>query len=85
MTCKELISVLSKPWLCVKDIQKVAQCGRDKASYIRDIITTNLTNNKTLLPCGQTKYIPTKSLIDYLNIDIEYIYDMAEKEKSLSL
>lgn len=85
MTCKELISILSKPWVYVKDIQKIAKCGRDKASYIRDIIIKDLNKSNILLPCGQTKYIPTKSLVDYLHLDIDYIYAMAEKEKKLSL
>lgn len=83
MTSLEMISILSKPWLNVKDIQKIAQCGRDKASYIRDIIINNLTKDKFLLPCGQTKYIPTNSLVDYLNINVDYIYNMASKEKNL--
>jgi len=37
------------------------------------------------LPRGRTIVVPTKRVLDYLQLDIDYITEMAEKEKILNL
>lgn len=83
MTNSELFSILSKPWANIQDIKKIASCGRDKASYIRYCIENEITKENKKLPITKTKYVPMQNLINYLNLDINYIYEMAEKEKKL--
>lgn len=77
----EIVNVLSKPWADVHDIMKLSFCGRDKASYIRDDIREKILNSGKLLPICKTKYVPMNSVIEYLNLNIDYIYSMAQKEK----
>lgn len=85
MSNSEMISILSKPWASVQDIRKIALCGRDKATYIRCNIESELAKKNKKLPSAKTKYIPMKCLIEYLNIDIKYIYEMAKLENNLKL
>lgn len=83
MSSLEVINVLSKPWADVNDIKKLANCGRDKASLIRDDIRNNIVKEVKLLPICKSKLIPMERLVKYLNLNIDYIYSMAEKEKKL--
>lgn len=83
MSSLEIINVLSKPWADVNDIKKIANCGRDKASLIRDDIRNNIVKEGNLLPICKSKLIPMERLVKYLNLNIDYIYSMAEKEKKL--
>lgn len=77
------IKLLSKPWVNIKDIELIVGCGRDKASNIRDEIIKILECNGKKLPRGRNILIPTKNLIEYLCLDIEYFYNMACLESKL--
>ena len=83
MTCLEMTGILSKQWANVNDIKKIACCGRDNASFIRDSIYNEIIKNGMNLPISREKIVPMNNVIKYLNIDIDYIYSMAEKEKNL--
>ncbi len=83
MTSIEMTKILSKPWASVTDIRKIANCGRDKASIIRDDICNDILTNGKKLPICKQKIVPMDKVIDYLNINVEYIYSMAKKEKTL--
>lgn len=83
MTSKVIISIISKPWANVNDIKVLASCGRDKASKIRNDIITDITSKGKYLPVSKSKIVPMSSVIDYLNLDLKYIYSMAENEKRL--
>ena len=85
MTNFELLEILSKPWADIHDISKLAYCGRDKATSIRIAITNDLEKQNKKLPNTKTKYVPMRNVIEYLNLDIDYIYQMANKEKLLKL
>lgn len=67
----------------IKDISKLAYCGRDKATSIRIAITNDLKKQNKKMPSTKTKYVPMRNVIEYLDLDIDYIYKMANKEKSL--
>lgn len=83
MSNLEMISILSKQWADIQDIKKIARCGRDKASNIRDNIRNNIIQNGMHLPDTKTKFVPMKYVIDYFSLDIDYISKLAEKEKML--
>lgn len=78
-----IISILSKQWANVNDIKTIACCGRDTATNIREDIRNNIIKKGMHLPDTKTKFVPMKSVIEYFNIDLEYIYKMAEQEKKL--
>lgn len=83
MTNIELFAVLSKQWASVKDIKLIASCGRDNASAIRKFITNEILLSGKHLPTSKEKIVPMESIIKYLNLDIEYISLMAQKEKAI--
>ena len=83
MTSKELFSIASKQWANVNDIKLLASCGRDKASKIRNDIIQDLTTKGKYLPISKSKIVPMSCVIDYLNLDLDYIYSMAINEKKL--
>lgn len=83
MSSLEMISILSKQWASVNDIKKLAHCGRDKASLIRDSICNDIIKEGKLLPICKEKIVPMQRVVEYLNINIDYIYSMAKKEKNL--
>lgn len=77
MTNNELFILLSKPWANVSDIRKIAQCGRDNATLIRDNIILDIRKNGQHVPISKTKIVPMEYVIRYLNLDIEHISLMA--------
>ena len=81
MNYTELFRILSKQWANVNDIKKIASCGRDNASKIRDSIIVNIRKNGYNLPISRKKIVPMSYVVKYLNLDINYIALMAEKEK----
>lgn len=83
MSSLEMISILSKPWADVNDIKKIAFCGRDNATKIRDDIANKIKKDGKYLPISKQKLIPMTSVIDYLQLDINHISLMAEQEKKL--
>ncbi len=76
----ELMGILSKPWANVHDIQKIASCGRDNATTIRNDIIKEIKQSGKRLPKSKNIIVPMKSVIDYLDLNIEHICLMAEKE-----
>lgn len=83
MTYLELFQILSKSWLDVNDIKKIGVCGRDTASKIRDNIISSINKQGYNLPNCKSKIIPTSELVSYFNLDLDYISNMASKEKQL--
>lgn len=85
MTSKEIFNILSKPWANVNDIKILASCGRDKATKIRDDIILDINIQGKFLPISKSKIVPMNSVIEYLNLDLNYIYSMAEKENKINI
>lgn len=83
MSNLELFSILSKPWLNVNDIMKIGNCGKKKATEIRNSIEYEYIKNGKKLPSSKYKVIPNTEVIQYFNLDIDFIYHMAEKEKNI--
>ncbi len=85
MNYQELFNLISKPWASVKDIKKIANCGRDRASKIRDTIILDIINNGKNIPIAREKIVPMENVISYLNLNLDYIFTMAQKEKLIQV
>ena len=83
MSYLDLFSVVKKPWASVYEIQQVGNCGRDKAIEIRNFIKQAIKDNGKKVPSGKTKVVPMTKVIEYFDLDINYITEMAKKEKEL--
>lgn len=81
MTNIELFNLISKPWANVNDIMKIASCGRDSSILIRNDIRNHIIKSGKKLPISKIIIVPMKSVIEYLDIDIEYVSTMAKNEK----
>lgn len=80
MNYTELIHYINKPWASVNDIQKIALCGKNKASIIRNDIINSFLKSGKKLPQAKQKIVPMHSVIEYLGLDLNHIYLMAQKE-----
>lgn len=85
MNYSELISFINKPWANVNDIQKIALCGKNKASIIRNNIINSFLKNGKKLPQTKQKIVPMYSVIEYLGLDLNQIYFMAKKEQEIKI
>ncbi len=83
MTNAELFNLLSKPWATSKDIGKIASCGRDNASFIRDAIRQEIHSSGFYLPKSRCLIVPMERVIQYLNLNIDHIASMAKKEQTI--
>lgn len=83
MSSIEIMNVLSKQWANVNDIQKIGSCGRDKAIMIRNEIEKSIIRSDKRLPQGKEKLVPMQKVVEYFDVNIDYIYSMAKKEKNL--
>ena len=79
MSYKELSETISKPWVDTDDIMQIACCSKNSAIKIRVQIEEQVLNSGKKLPPSSRKFVPTKLLIEYLGLDIDYIFSMAER------
>ena len=80
----ELFALISKQWANVNDIKQLCGNGRDKARQIRNEIEFELARSGKRLLSGKEKKVPMSKVIDYLNMDIDYIAKMAMLEKRIN-
>ena len=79
MSYKEIINVIQKPWVDVEGIMQVAQCGKYSATRIRTEIEKQIIASGKKIPSSCRKRVPTKLLLDYLGLNEDYIYSMANR------
>ena len=84
MSYLELFKIISKPWASIKEISLIANCGRDTAIKIRNKIEEEIIKDGKKLPKGKTIVVPTKKVIEYLGLDLDYIVNMADTEAKLN-
>jgi len=84
MTYGELFAMISKHWANISDIKQLCGNGRDNARRIRNEIELDIKNSGKKLLYGKEKKVPMSKVIDYLNMDIEYIAKMAMLEKEIN-
>lgn len=79
MNYQQLLELIQMPWVDTSGIMKIANCGKHSATKIRVEIETRIIESGKLLPLSNRKSVPTKMVLDYLGLDEEYIYSMAQK------
>lgn len=79
MDYKEMSKIISKPWVDTDDIMAIACCSKNSATKIRVEIEQKILDSGKRLPLSSRKYIPTKLLLEYLGLDIDYIFNMADR------
>jgi len=84
MNYSELFALVSKQWANVNDIKQLCGNGRDKARQIRNEIEFEIIGSGKKLLNGKERKIPMSKVIDYLNMDIDYIAKMAMLEKKIN-
>jgi len=80
----ETFALISKQWASVNDIKQLCGNGRDKARQIRNEIEREIAANGKKLLSSKTKIVPMSKVIDYLNMDIDYIAKMAMLERKIN-
>jgi len=79
-----MFAIISKQWANVNDIKQLCGNGRDKARQIRNAIELDIkTSGKNLLS-GKTKQVPMSYVVDFLNMNVDYIAKMAMYEKKIN-
>ncbi len=81
MKYKDLIKIIEKPWIDINDIKIIADCGTYTATKIRREVENIVAESGKRLPTSYKKRVPTKVLLDYLDLNEDYIYHMAERVK----
>jgi len=80
----ELFVILNKQWASVNDIKQLCGNGIDCARRIRNEIEADIIASGKKLLYGKEKKVPMSRVIDYLNMDINYIANMAILEKKIN-
>ena len=79
MDYKEMSKLIEKPWVDVNGIMKIAQCGKYSATRIRSELEEQIVTSGKKIPSSCRKRVPTKLLLDYLGLNEDYIYSMANR------
>lgn len=79
LSANEILRILENQWLTTKDIKDIACVGYTKASYIKNEIEIKIKerDQNYFLPSG---LVPSKEVVDYLNIDIKYLRKIANSK-----
>ena len=83
MSYTELYALISNPWASVKEIRCIARCGRDTAIKIRNEIINDIRKHGKEIPNTKVIYVPTKNVIEKLNLDVNYIIEMTKLEQDI--
>lgn len=70
MTAQKTLNLISKQWCNLEDLMALGQFGRNSALKIKKEIKTKLTKQGYKIP---NHLIPMKEVVDYLDININYL------------
>lgn len=73
-----------KPWVSAKEIQIIANCGENQSHTIRKEIEKQIKAENKKLIQTKPKQVPIKRVLDYLELDENYIRSRALKEIELN-
>ena len=76
MTAEETLSLISKQWCNLEDLMALVQLGRNSALKIKREIKSKLTKQGYKIP---NHLIPMKEVVDYLDININYLESRTKK------
>ena len=83
MIAKEILEIISKPWCSNQDIMKIANVSASTASKIKQSIEKEFRKKEPnqFMPAY---CIPTKEVIKYFDLDIEFIKSIAYFDKEIN-
>ena len=83
MIAKEILEIISKPWCSNQDIMKIANVSASTASKIKQSIDKDFwkIEPNLFLPAY---CIPTKEVIKYFDLDIEFLKSIAYFDKEIN-
>ena len=83
MIAKEILEIISEPWCSNQDIMKIANVSASTASKIKQSIEKEFRKkepNKFM----SAYCIPTKEVIKYFDLDIEFLKSIAYFDKEIN-
>lgn len=83
MIAKEILEIISKPWCSNQDIMKIANVSASTASKIKQSIEKEFRKKEPnkFMPAH---CIPTKKVIKYFDLDIEFLKSIAYFDKEIN-
>lgn len=70
MEAQETLNLISKQWCTLEDLMALGEFGRNSALKVKRDIKNKLINQGYKIP---SHVIPMKEVVDYLNININYL------------
>lgn len=70
MEAQETLNLISKQWCTLEDLMALGEFGRNSALKVKRKIKNKLINQGYKIP---SHVIPMKEVVDYLNININYL------------
>ncbi len=70
MEAQETLDLISKQWCTLEDLMALGEFGRNSALKVKREIKNKLINQGYKIP---SHVIPMKEVVDYLNININYL------------
>lgn len=70
METQETLNLISKQWCTLEDLMALGEFGRNSALKVKREIKNKLINQGYKIP---SHVIPMKEVVDYLNININYL------------
>lgn len=70
MGAQETLNLISKQWCTLEDLMALGEFGRNSALKVKREIKNKLINQGYKIP---SHVIPMKEVVDYLNININYL------------
>ena len=83
MKAKEILNILATPWCSNQDIMKIANLSSSTASKIKRTIEAEFRKKypNKFIP---SNCVPSKDVIKYFDIDIEFLKSLAYLDKELN-
>lgn len=83
MIAKEILEIISKTWCSNQDIMKIANVSASTASKIKQSIEKEFRKKEPnkFMPAY---CIPTKEVIEYFDLDIEFLKSIAYFDKEIN-
>ncbi len=75
MNNNDFLKIICKPWLDIDDIKYIANCGDSSARRIIEDIRSSVVESGKKLPPSKKIIVPTKLVLDYLSIDVNFIVE----------
>jgi hypothetical protein len=70
MEAQETLNLISKQWCTLEDLMALGEFGRNSALKVKREIKNKLINQGYKIP---SHVIPMKEVVDYLDININYL------------